>query len=480
MRKPNIILMNCDDLGYGDLGCYGSPCNRTPHIDALAAEGMRMTDFYMVSPVCSPSRGGMLTGCQPNRIGFDDFEGHGVLFPGMRVGLRPGENTIASLLRKEGYATMLVGKWHCGDQPDFLPTRHGFDRYFGLPYSNDMGRQVGDRRAWVERLQRDAGCNYAGNDAAELDTDYPPLPLLDGERILQEQPDQAALTERYVAEAVRFLEEKRDEPFFLYFAHMYVHLPIYVPEPFLQRSQNGRYGAAVEHIDWTVAVLRAALRRLGLEKDTLFIFTSDNGSRARGEGGSNAPLRGTKMTTWEGGQRVPCIIHWPGVVPAGATSQTLAAAYDFLPTLLEFAGGEVPATPTIDGKSLAAVWRGETAASPHTVFAYYHRGTLQAIRNDRWKLHVCKGDGGEEVCGDLYDLRADPGETQDLQAAHPDVVAALTAEADRLREVLGDRRLGIPGTERRPIGRVASGGTLTHFSPDHPYFAVEYDLGDAG
>jgi len=273
--KANIILMNCDDLGYGDLACYGSPCNSTPHLDRLAAEGMRFTDFYMASPVCSPSRGAMLTGCYPPRIGFGSFDGRGVLFPGDPIGLNPSEITIAALLRDAGYATKIVGKWHCGDQPEFLPTRHGFDSYYGLPYSNDMGRQ-------------------------KVDDKWPPLPLLRDEEVMQEQPDQSGLTERYVEESLRFIREQRQRPFFLYLAHMHVHLPIYAPARFLRESRNGAYGAAVACIDWAAGVIMAELRRLGLEDNTMVIFTSDNGSRCRGEGGSNGVLRGIKTTTWEG------------------------------------------------------------------------------------------------------------------------------------------------------------------------------------
>ena len=282
-RQPNILLINCDDLGYGDLGCYGSTSNDTPVIDRMAEEGMRLTDFYMASPVCSPSRGAMMTGCYPPRIGFGDFDGQWVLFPGQGLGLHPKERTIASLLKDAGYRTMLVGKWHCGDQPDFLPTRHGFDHYYGLPYSNDMGRQGG----------RDT---------------YPPLPLLMEEEVLEAQPDQRSLTERYVEQAVRFMRKNRENPFFLYMAHMHVHLPHYAPERFERESRNGEYGAAVACVDWATGVLLHELKRLGLDEDTLVVFTSDNGSRGD-RGGSNAPLRGSKGTTWEGGPAGS--VHFP-------------------------------------------------------------------------------------------------------------------------------------------------------------------------
>ena len=476
--RPNIILINCDDLGYGDLGCYGSQVNRTPALDRMAVEGIRLTDFYMASPVCSPSRGAMMTGCYPNRIGFDDFQGVGVLFPGQAVGLNPEEKTVAAYLRELGYATKLIGKWHCGDQPEFLPTRHGFDSYFGLPYSNDMGRQAKNRAGWLHSLQRGCNLNYNGTGTDTLADEYPPLPLLRDGEVIQEQPDQAALTERYVEEAVRFIRENKERPFFLYFAHMYVHLPIYTPESYLKRSQNGRYGAAVEHVDWSVAVLLDELKRQGLDENTLVVFTSDNGSRAMGEGGSNDPLRGGKGTTWEGGQRLPCILRWPAAIPAGSTSAEVVTSMDFLPTFVRLAGGEVSAERILDGRDIAPLLRQEPGAtSPHEAFYYYAQGSLEAIRCGKWKLHFRKRG---EPLSELYNLADDIGETNNLLDRHPEVVARLTAMAEAMRLRLGDRALGIAGHERRPIGQVAQADTLTHYNPAHPYIIAEYDLADAG
>ncbi len=237
--QPNIILINCDDLGYGDLGCYGSQVNRTPHIDALAAGGLRCTDWYAPSPVCSPSRGATLTGCYPPRIHFGDFDGAPVLFPGHRLGLSGGETTVAELLRRAGYRTKIIGKWHCGDQPEFLPLRHGFDEYYGLPYSNDMGRQI--------TTQGRVTCTGFP---------YGPLPLMEQDEIVQEQPLLASLTERYTEKAVEFLRRNQNRPFFLYFAHMYVHLPHYAPEEYLRASENGAFGACMAVLDWSVSVLQ--------------------------------------------------------------------------------------------------------------------------------------------------------------------------------------------------------------------------------
>jgi arylsulfatase A len=451
-RQPNIVLINCDDLGYGDLGCYGSTVNKTPVLDKMAEEGLKFTDFYMASPVCSPSRGAMMTGCYPPRIGFGSFDSHWVLFPGQPVGLSPDEITIAKVLKESGYATKLIGKWHCGDQPEFLPTRHGFDEYYGIPYSNDMGRQG--------------------------DVLYPPLPLLRNETVIQQQPELSALTERYVEESVRFIRDHAERPFFLYLAHMYVHLPLYVQDRFARESGNGRYGAAVACIDWATGVILHELRTLGLDKDTLVIFTSDNGSRCRGEGGSNGMLRGTKGTTWEGGQRVPCIMRWPGRIPAGTVCRKLAASLDFFPTLAEAAGARVPQDRIIDGKNiLPLAVSGGATESPRDVFFYYMKNNLEAVRNGTWKLHVRKGS--QEV-KELYNLETDPGEMQNVYDANPAVVKELMARLEESREDLGDEALNRPGRNVRPIGRVDKGEPLTHYDPDHPYIMAEYDLKERG
>lgn len=460
--RPNIVLINCDDLGYGDLGCYGSTVNDTPALDRLAAEGARFTDFYAASPVCSPSRGALLTGCYPPRIGFGSFEGLPVLFPGQPVGLDTGEHTLASVLSDAGYATCMLGKWHCGDQPEFLPTRHGFDHSFGLPYSNDMGRQAG--------TPTDADGNQHG---------YPPLPLLDDDRVIEQQPEQSGLTSRYVTEAVRFMREHHDRKFFVYLAHMYVHLPIYVQERFRDGSRNGDYGAAVAAIDWATDVVLHELAALGLDERTIVVFTSDNGALERPDGGSNAPLRGHKGSTWDGGQRVPAIVRWPGRISPGRTVSAVASAMDLLPTFASLAGAPMEEDRVIDGVDLAPLLLEEepTDPGPREAFAFYFMDDLHAVRSGRWKLHVAR-DG--QPCTELYDLETDIGETTDVQLDHPDVVRRLETIAEQHRAELGDARVGRRGAGVRPIGRVPVGRPLTTYDPDHPYYAAEYDLADRG
>lgn len=465
--RPNVVLINCDDLGWGDLGCYGSTVNRTPAIDALAAEGIRFDSFYSASPVCSPSRGAMLTGCYPKRIGFGSFGGLPVLFPGQRFGLNPAEITIATLLKNAGYRTQMVGKWHCGDQPEFLPTAHGFEHYFGLPYSNDMGRQA------------DPPPIYPTGG-------LPPLPLLSDLDVIEQQPDQASLTERYLTEAIRFMRSAQAEPFFLYFAHMYVHVPIYVQERFARTTQNGRYGAAVESIDWSTSVLMHELRALGIDDNTVVIFTSDNGSLGNNPppygspeplGASNGPYRGTKGSTWEGGQRVPGIVRWPRSIPPGQVSGAVVTAMDLLPTLATVCDAELPTDRVIDGKDVSELWSGRTDKSPTDAFLYYSMNTLEAVRSGRWKLHFAKKGEPFEA---LFDLEADPGETFDVLNNHPDVADRLRALAESARTSLGDERTGDTGLHLRPIGRVEHPAPLTRYDPDHPYYMAEYDMADRG
>lgn len=452
-EKPNILLINCDDLGYGDLGCYGSECNETPHLDALAANGMRFTDFYMASPVCSASRAAMLTGCYPARIGFDEFQ---VLFPGQAQGLHPDEKTIAAYLKQAGYATKIVGKWHCGDQPEFLPTAHGFDEYFGIPFSNDMGRQS----------------NHP---------DRPPLPLMRNDRVLQEQPDQRGLTERYAHECVDFIDRHTDQPFFLYLAHMYVHVPLFIPKQFLELSNNGAYGGAVACIDWCAGVLVERLKKHGLLDNTLIIFTSDNGSRAQGEGGSNHPCRGTKGTTWEGGQRLPCIMHWPAKIKPGQTVSSVTRSMDFLPTLCAIAGVEPNAERTLDGFDRSDLLLQDTDKNADQDFYYYKAEALCAVRSGDWKLHMYRKDGWQEPMeevAELYNLREDIGETRNRYAEMPEIAAALRARIEKMRPVLGDSATDTPAEAARLIGEASDPKPLTEYDEDHPYIIAMYDQPD--
>ena len=465
LRRPNVVLINCDDLGYGDLGCYGSTRNASPRIDALATQGRRFTQFYMASPVCSPSRGALLTGCYPPRIGFGLFDGYPVLFPGQGCGLPPSEISLARMLRNAGYVTQMVGKWHCGDQPDFLPTNHGFDHYFGLPYSNDMGRQSSTHPALP---------------------DMPPLPLLADDSVVEQQPDQTTLTDRYVAEALDFIRSAGDRPFLLYLAHMHVHLPLYVHERFHAGSRNGAYGAAVAAIDWATGEIVDELERLGLTDDTIVIVTSDNGSlgdrpaplgRPDPIGGSNLPLRGFKGTTFEGGMRVPMIVRWPGRVPAGEVCDEMSASIDLFPSLARVCEATMPDDRVIDGIDLGDLFFGAATTSDREHFVYYRGNDLEAVREARWKLFVARE---RTECCELYDLVNDPGETADVAGENPDVVTRLSAFADRVRHDLGDRRLDITGAGVRPIGRVENPVTLTVFDPDHPYVVAEYDLPERG
>ena len=458
---PNIVLIYVDDLGYGDLGCYGSQVNDTPHIDRLAKEGMRFTDYYSASPVCTPSRAALLTGCYPGRVGFDVFgpkKNAWVLFPGYAEGLHPDERTLPELLREKGYATCHIGKWHLGDQPEHLPTRHGFDSYYGIPYSNDMCVTV-KRKV------------------------HPPMPLMRNEEVIQQQPTQAALIERYTEEAVSFIRANRAKPFFLYLAHLHVHLPHYVMEPFISQSRNGRYGAALAAVDWSTGVLTAELRKLGIDQNTIVIFSSDNGSRARGEGGSNGPLRGHKGQTWEGGMRVPCLVKWPARVPAGSVSATLAAAMDFYPTLATLAGHDVRQLPKHDGVNLLPVWSGETPVNaPREFFHYFLRNELQAVRSGNWKLRHATRDNNtiDPHKLELYHLGEDPGETRDVAAQHPEVVRRLSEAMRKMREQLGDPNFDMEGSERRAPAISPKPKPLTTFDPDYPYIQPEYQLNEAG
>ncbi len=426
-ERPNVILINVDDLGYADVGPFGSTLHRTPHLDRMAREGRKLTSFY-AAPVCSPSRASLMTGCYPKRV----LSIPHVLFPAGASGLAPAETTVAEILKEKGYATAIVGKWHLGDQPEFLPTRQGFDEFFGLPYSNDMGPAAdGVKSDFGKPLPQPKGKGQ------------PPLPLLRGEAVLQRvrPEDQVRLVELYTAEAERFIRARKDGPFFLYLAHSAVHFPLYPGKDFRGKSANGLYGDWVEETDASVGRVLDVVRGLGLGKKTLVFFTSDNGGTNRAV---NRPFRGHKASTLEGGMRVPAIAWWPDRIPAGTETDAVAGMMDLLPTLARLAGGAPPAGRAIDGRDLWPVLSGAADARGHDVFYYYRGLKLEAVRGGSMKLHLAKGE--------LYDLARDPGESKNLAGEKPDEVKRLQALADRMKDDLGLDGVG-PGC--RPLGKVA-------------------------
>lgn len=448
---PNVVLIFCDDLGYADLGCYGAPAIRTPHLDRLAREGMRFTEFYAAQAVCSASRAALLTGCYPNRVGIA-----GALDHRSRIGLHPDETTLAEVLRPRGYATAIVGKWHLGHLPEFLPTRQGFDQWFGLPYSNDM---------WPYHPEATPGT-------------YPPLPLYDGDTIVDPEvtpEDHATLTTRYTERAVRFIEQHADRPFFLYLAHAMPHVPLFVDATRRGRSAAGLYGDVIEEIDWSTGRLLDTLHRLRLEDRTLVLFTSDNGPwLSYGDhAGSAGRLREGKGTSWEGGVREPFLARFPGRIPAGAVCREPAMTIDILPTLARLAGAALPARP-IDGHDLWPLLSGQPGAtSPHdALWFYYAQNELQAVRSGPWKLvlpHAYRtlGDQPRATGGTparyrqartdlaLYHLTLDPGESTNVASLHPGIVARLQDHVERARADLGDSLTQRPPTRARPPGRRA-------------------------
>lgn len=432
-RPPNFVVIFCDDLGYGDIGCFGSSVHRTPNIDRMAREGIRLTSFYSTSGVCTPSRSSLMTGCYPRRVNMhEDGRGGWVLFPSGLKGLHPDEVTIADLLQDAGYATAIVGKWHLGDQPAFLPTRQGFDQYFGIPYSNDMGRWNKNRN-------------------------YPPLPLMRNETVIETEPDQAQLTRRYTEEAVSFIEANRQRPFFLYLPHTMPHNPVASSKGFAGKSANGGFGDCVEEIDWSTGQILDTLRRLKLDRQTMVIFTSDNGA-ARAWGGSNKPLSGFKGSTMEGGMRVPFVARWPGTIRAGGENRALAATLDVLPTLARFANASTQALPPIDGVDISCLFTDrKPKAGPRETFFYYFRDQLQAVRYHEWKMHLARTvpargkNPARELPARLYDLHEDIAESDNVIERYPAVVATLSELAEVAREQLGDR--GMVGAGQRPAGR---------------------------
>jgi arylsulfatase A-like enzyme len=439
-RPPNIVFIYADDMGYADAGCYGNKLIRTPYLDKLAADGVRFTDFYVAQAVCSASRTALLTGCYPNRLGI-----LGALNPNSKNGIHDRETTIAMMLKPKGYATAIFGKWHLGHYPQFLPTHHGFDEYFGLPYSNDMLPRAKNK--------------------------FPELPLIEGDKTIETSPDVNQLTRRYTEHAVSFIERNKDKPFFLYVPHTMPHVPLGASEKFRGKSKAGLYGDVIEEIDWSIGEIVAALAKHGLEKNTLVMFSSDNGPWLTygNHGGSADSLREGKGTTFEGGVREPFIARWPGKIPAGTVCHEPAMTIDILPTIAAFTGAELPKLK-IDGEDIGKLLTEPTTAkSPQEAYYFYWGQELQAVRSGKWKLHfphdyqALKEKGGDGKPGQyvkthlelsLFDLENDVGEAKNVAAANPDVVARLTGLADTVRQDLGDVGTKIVGKGVRPAAIV--------------------------
>jgi arylsulfatase A len=443
--RPNIVLILMDDLGYGDVApFYAKTKNRTPNLDRMAREGMKLTSFY-ACPVCTPSRAQYLTGCYAKRVSLPH-----VIFPAAQVGLSDKEHTVAGLLKERGYATMCIGKWHVGDQPEFLPTHRGFDHYFGIPYSNDMGGK------------------WDGSPDTPAGKRHPPLPLIRDDKVIEtlKPADQDRITERYTDEAVKFFREHKDKPFFLYLAHTAVHVPLHPGMHFRGKSANGTYGDWVEEADASTGRVLNALRELHLDRNTLVLFTSDNGPwLTQGKnGGIAGPLRGGKGGTYEGGMREPTIAWWPGHVPAGAVCDAVTGNIDVLPTFVKLAGGKIPEDRKIDGADMSAILLGQSKESPREAQYYFSGNRLEAVRSGPWKLAIAPqnentGKPRKEKPAEkkpftpiLYNLAADIGETTDVSAEHPDVVKRLQTLVAKMDADLGKTGQG-PGV--RPPARAA-------------------------
>ncbi|MCL4107857.1 UNVERIFIED_CONTAM: hypothetical protein GTU68_001174 [Idotea baltica] len=414
-KKPNFVIIFTDDQGYGDLSCFGGNHVSTPRIDQMASEGMKLNSFYVAAPVCTPSRAALMTGSYPKRVNMAVGSKHGVLLSGDPKGLNPDEVTIAEMLKEVGYKTGMFGKWHLGDQSEFLPTKQGFDEYFGIPYSHDIHPM------------------HPNNGKLR----FSPLPLLEGENVIEMEPDADFLTRRITEHAVAFIEKNKDDPFFLYVPHPIPHNPLHVSPPFMKdvdpkiietlknededtidyKTRTKLFHQAIAEIDWSVGQILDTLKAQGLDENTFVIFTSDNGPAI----GSAGPLRGRKGSTFEGGMREPTVIRWPGKIPAGKTNSELMTAMDLFPTFANLAGAEIPSDRVIDGKDIWPVLK-NSAPTPHKAF-FYHRGEeLLAVRSGKWKLHTKKGKSVQ-----LYDLQADIGEKKNLIKANPDVAKRLAA-----------------------------------------------------
>ncbi len=444
--KPNIIIVNFDDMGYGDLGITGAIGYQTPQMDQLAKEGAFFSQFYSAQAVCSASRAGLLTGCYPNRIGFS-----GALDHSSKTGINPDETTLAEMLKANGYTTAAFGKWHLGHLPSFLPMQHGFDVFYGIPYSHDMVPNHPNTK------------NY-----------YPPLPLIEGNKTIQTNPDSTQFTTKFTEKTVAFIKEHKTQPFFIYLAHPLPHVPMAVSSKFKGKSKQGLYGDVMMELDWSIGQIRQTLKALKLEENTLLVVTSDNGPWLNygNHAGSTGGLREGKGTSWEGGQRVPCLMAWKGVIPAGVVMNQLASEIDLLPTIAAITQSSLPKNK-IDGVNILPLLKGDATAQPRKQFLYYYRANnLEAVRNEQYKLvfpHPGRtyegyapgkdgvpGSSNENFAfeGGLFDLRRDPGERYDLSKSLPDIVELLTKIANEAREDLGDVLTNHPGKNRRAPGKV--------------------------
>ena len=459
-ERPNFIVLFADDQGWGDLGVYGHPDIRTPHIDRMAAEGMRFTSFY-AAPFCGPSRAALMTGSYPPRASLSFNHG-----PKATTGIHPDEITVAEMLKQRGYVTRMIGKWHLGDAAEFLPHRHGFDSWFGIPFSNDMWRyhpvmpvrEPEDERMISARERADM-TGFAGQGTyydLERGQGFPhPLPLMRDDEVLEEDSDQRELTTLYTELALEFIEANRDQPFFLYLPYAMPHVPLFVSNERWGKSLRGRYGDVIEELDWSVGQILGKLRGLGLDRRTLVVYTSDNGPWLQYgiDAGSAGPFKLGKATTWEGGMRVPGVFWMPGSIPGGRVSSAIAANMDLFPTFGTLVGADLPQDRVLDGRDLWPLLSGQTDDSPHEYF-YFFAGSppgeptrLQAIRKGRHKLRLERAADGSFAATALYDLLADAGEKFDIAERHPGLIKELLAEARRFVEELE--------TDIRPLGRTS-------------------------
>lgn len=447
-RRPNIVLIFIDDLGYGDIGPFGNTQVKTPQLDKFAAEGMKFTSFY-ATPVCSMSRACLMTGCYNARVSIP-----GVLFPGSQIGLHSDEITLAEVVKQKGYATICIGKWHLGHREPFLPTKQGFDTYFGIPYSNDMTIDTQHARFAKDCVFREG----MTEDKARAEAIKHTVPLMRGDEVVEYPAEQATLTQRYTAEAVKFIREHRADPFFVYLPHTMVHAPLAASDGFRGKSSRGLLGDAIEEVDWSVGQILQTLKETGLDDQTLVIFTSDNGAAA----GSSAPWRGKKGTNFEGGVREPCLMRWPGRIPAGTTCSQIAGNIDLLPTFAKLVGVELAQDRTLDGRDITRLMFDPQSGPVRDTHLYFTANqTLAAIRQGDWKLFLAAPTGNGKAKKakvaknesaptgpELYNLATDPSETKDVAAEHPEIVTKLQAEAARREAEIKQNR--------RPAGQLSS------------------------